>query len=514
VSELVGSVCFGVADIATDAIVCSRLLHGDVEVPNEGYTAAYVAVMCFGVVAAAVSLAYRLHNARQVRAQLQELAKFGRIVSATAAQRQAQRHEFELAQTYRTKAILSLSLLSIAVQGAAQAARDRLRSFGSLTAAVAGLPMSILNCYAIVIRDTGADKMVRASMTAWSTTPCVSRCTRPKQVLASLLISVLLVGIKLTAAKEMVQVIERRKELRANIALLQRVLEDRDKQVWIVDVKHDTEQREESIAELESASGHVYDIPETDLIEKGTAMFAAFESSSTVVKQLPHSATIMSSETKLDEATGLLLGRAAAMVRASPQEIVAYMLNQDSRHTKSLTGAASKFVLFETLQHVHPHHTIVFAKFRLGRGFSERTFLYSIVAKRVANDPPTYVLVGAPIACHYKITPIDEARAVRAENWRAFQLTEVAPGVTKLNYTCSLNLRGSIPQAITNKIAVPGQQHGSPLIDLARNAPARAYSTFSFLGVLQCRRRCSGTSNRSGRLPSATLRMAESSDTC
>jgi len=79
----------------------------------------------------------------------------------------------------------------------------------------------------------------------------------------------------------------------------------------------------------------------------------------------------------------------------------------------------------------------------------------------MADDPPTYVLVGAPIAHHAKIAPKDEKGAVRAENCRAFRLTEVAEGITKLEYACSLDLRGSIPQAITNK-AVPGQMHGAP----------------------------------------------------
>jgi hypothetical protein len=31
-----------------------------------------------------------------------------------------------------------------------------------------------------------------------------------------------------------------------------------------------------------------------------------------------------------------------------------------------------------------------------------------------------------------------------------------------MDYACSLNLRGSIPQAITNKVCVPGQMHGAP----------------------------------------------------
>ncbi len=82
----------------------------------------------------------------------------------------------------------------------------------------------------------------------------------------------------------------------------------------------------------------------------------------------------------------------------------------------------------------------------------------------MTDDPPTYVLVGVPMAQHAQITPKDEARAVRAEIRRSFQLTEVAPGVTKVDYVCSLDLKGSIPQIIVNAIAVPGQMHGARLI--------------------------------------------------
>ena len=72
------------------------------------------------------------------------------------------------------------------------------------------------------------------------------------------------------------------------------------------------------------------------------------------------------------------------------------------------------------------------------------------------------MVVALPIAHHDKITPKDEKGAVRAENCRAFKLTEVAAGITKMEYACSLNLGGSIPQAITNKVSVPGQMNGAP----------------------------------------------------
>ena len=235
----------------------------------------------------------------------------------------------------------------------------------------------------------------------------------------------------------------------------------RDGATWIDDVAHDSAQRQDRIAAMELASGCVYSSTENEMIRIGLEMFTRFEASSAGAKQLTHSATVLYSETKLDAATGLLLGRAAAMVRASPQEIVAFFLNYDSRFNQSTTDP-TVFIRSEVVAHVNAHHVIIFNRFKLGAGLSQRTFLNSAVAKKVHDDPFTYLLVSLPIAQHDKVTAKDEKRAVRAEACRAFKLTEVAAGITKLEYTCSLNLRGSIPQAITNKVSVPGQMHGAP----------------------------------------------------
>jgi hypothetical protein len=82
----------------------------------------------------------------------------------------------------------------------------------------------------------------------------------------------------------------------------------------------------------------------------------------------------------------------------------------------------------------------------------------SAVAKQVAEDPPTFLVAVVPIPSHDKVTRKDEAGAVRGENCRSFRLTKLAPGVTKLEYSCSLDLKGHVPQIITDTIAVPTQQ--------------------------------------------------------
>jgi hypothetical protein len=282
-----------------------------------------------------------------------------------------------------------------------------------------------------------------------------------RQVVASLLVSVVLLGFKLSAVKRLVQVNQRRTELTAALVLLEPKVEAEKLAVWLADVEHDAKQREDRIAAMDAAAGRVYDMSEAELLAKGADMLAGFEASSAGAKQLKHSATVLYSETKLDAATGLLFGRAAAMVRASPQEIVAYLVNYDSRFMHSTTDPAV-WIRSEVVEHVNAHQMIAFFRVKFGPGLSHRTFLNSTVAKRVADDPPTYLVVCLPIAQHDKVIPKDEKGAVRAENCRAFKLTEVAAGITKLEYTCSLNLGGSIPQAITNKVSVPGQMNGAP----------------------------------------------------
>jgi hypothetical protein len=110
--------CMGLADLITDAVTYTRLRDGAIPVSNEGAKAAYVAILCFGAATTAVALAYRLHNVRSVRAHLHEFGRQGPKVTDSEARQQAHQHDWEMAQTQRTKVVLLLELLSVAAQGA------------------------------------------------------------------------------------------------------------------------------------------------------------------------------------------------------------------------------------------------------------------------------------------------------------------------------------------------------------------------------------------------------------
>jgi hypothetical protein len=114
--QLVFSICMALANVITDGIVCSQMLRGELTVSSDVYKAAYVTILCFGVVATAVSILYRIRNARLVHAQLQQLAP--QAVASSEARRQSQEQNWELTQTHRTKVALTLSLMTVTAQGA------------------------------------------------------------------------------------------------------------------------------------------------------------------------------------------------------------------------------------------------------------------------------------------------------------------------------------------------------------------------------------------------------------
>jgi hypothetical protein len=90
---------------------------------------------------------------------------------------------------------------------------------------------------------------------------------------------------------------------------------------------------------------------------------------------------------------------------------------------------------------------------------SDRAFLNSMIAKKLGDSPVQYVLAGVPIPKHYRITKRNEAGAVRGESFRVFRLTQLGANESKLECTCSLDLKGLpvIPQFVTDNIAVPQQ---------------------------------------------------------
>ena len=273
-------------------------------------------------------------------------------------------------------------------------------------------------------------------------------------MVASLIVSVVLLGFKMNGFKRLLQESQRRTELQMALAMLQPKLEEESLATWLEDVDYDRAQR--CIDQLALSSGGVYSTMENEAVERCIRMFALFDSNSARATQLPCSATTRRSETKYDEATRLLFGFVEVEIRTTPLEFIAYTLNLDSRFMQSTYAADADVVFSKLLETVNPHHRIRLNRYK-ARGVSDRTFLYSMIAKQLAEEPPTFFVAVVPIPSHANVDRKDEAGAVRAEAYRSFRLTEPAPGVTKLEYCCSLDLKGWVPQIVSNMVAIPQQ---------------------------------------------------------
>ena len=160
------------------------------------------------------------------------------------------------------------------------------------------------------------------------------------------------------------QVIERRKELKASLSLLQKTLEGEATVAWLGDVQHDCKGRQDRIAAMVAVlrdAGRVWTPAESELAAEGLAMFDRFEASSAAVEQVKHSPTLQQSEMKHDPVTGLLLGRARVEIRAAPEDLVAYSLNYDGRHIQSdVESDPASTVRREMLEAVNEFHTIIY----------------------------------------------------------------------------------------------------------------------------------------------------------
>jgi hypothetical protein len=81
--------------------------------------------------------------------------------------------------------------------------------------------------------------------------------------------------------------------------------------------------------------------------------------------------------------------------------------------------------------------------------------LNALLWQKVSDTPLTFVWVAVPIDHHAEITAEDEAHAIRAEFVRCIQATKTAPGVSRIEYACSLDIKGRCPNWLTDRVVIP-----------------------------------------------------------
>jgi hypothetical protein len=207
------------------------------------------------------------------------------------------------------------------------------------------------------------------------------------------------------------------------------------------------------IAEM-VADRTTYDCEEDSIIQCCLAMLAA--DSAGKARHFKSGPTVDSSSTRLAEDSGLLVGNTQLVIRgASPLDIIAYLMDVKSRINESRLDPLTD-VRLEIREVRNVHHIITFYEGKIAP-FRNRTFLNASVWKKLSDMQ--CVWCTSPIASHPSVTPSDESHAVRAETVRCIRLTFIAEGVTKIEYACSVDLKGHFPTWVTNSKIIPTLMH-------------------------------------------------------
>jgi hypothetical protein len=228
---------------------------------------------------------------------------------------------------------------------------------------------------------------------------------------------------------------------------------DENLQVWLDDAQDDGAWRNATVQEMREGE-HSYSPEETALIARGMALVGTFATGKGKARPMRRSKTAELAETKHDEKSGLLIGHVQAEVRASPEQVVAFLMHFGSKFFRS-TSNPEVNVRQEVLEVKSPHHTVVFLEKRTAP-FQNRTFLNALLWQKVSDTPLTYAWVTVPIEHHGKVSMEDEAHAIRAEAVRCVRATQTAPGVTRIEFACSLDLKGHVPSWLTDQLVIPG----------------------------------------------------------
>ena len=219
---------------------------------------------------------------------------------------------------------------------------------------------------------------------------------------------------------------------------------------WKADVSQDFAWRQAMVMKMQQGE-QVYCEEEAALIAKGLALLDGVALGTG--KLLKRSKTGTSAWTRLDKKSGLLTGLVEATIRASPRQIVAYQMHYDSKVKMSQLDPALE-VRYECLEVKNLHHIVMYYEMKT-TPYQNRTFLNSLLWQKLSDAPLTYIWVSVPIELHDKVPPEQEKHAVRADGLRFLRCTRIADGQTKIQFACSVDLKGHFPRRLTNSLVIP-----------------------------------------------------------
>jgi hypothetical protein len=198
------------------------------------------------------------------------------------------------------------------------------------------------------------------------------------------------------------------------------------------------------------ASVQAHNVEEAALIEDGIALLDTFLSHEGKATDVRLARTV--DKSRIKSCKGQLVGETELVMRgATPEDIIAYLMDVNSKHETSRRDPEED-VCDEVREVKSLHHSVEYYECK-APGFQNRTMLHALLWKRLSETQ--YLWVTVPIASHPSVGPSDERGKVRAEVKRCFRLTSLTTDSTKVEYACSLDMKGAFPRSLTEHVIVP-----------------------------------------------------------
>ena len=153
---------------------------------------------------------------------------------------------------------------------------------------------------------------------------------------------------------------------------------------------------------------------------------------------------------------GVLHGRSVCRIRATAVDVLAFLLDNDSK-IKTKYDVGSSTISQKTLEVVNGHHSVIFLLGRAIPPFQNREFVGTVLWRKEEHSDDYekkqhYFYVYVPTV--HELAPLS-SNCVRAEAVRAFRLVEESPGVTTCTYTFTVDMMGRFPDSFTNRVVIP-----------------------------------------------------------
>ena len=171
-------------------------------------------------------------------------------------------------------------------------------------------------------------------------------------------------------------------------------------QAWLNDVEDDYSWRDAMVEEMRQG-GRSYSEAETALIANGMAELDAFGKGKGKVQSLKHCKTVKTAQFIQNKKTGRLVGEVECLIRASPEQIVAYLMHFESKIRKSQLSI--EVVRHEMLEVKSLHHAVVLSESKAGPGLPNLAAMNAVLWQKVADAPLTYIWVAVPMNDHPEI---------------------------------------------------------------------------------------------------------------